>query len=193
MGKVVSIKGVGVPGLRNWSWCVPAGRSVGRMPVVVYCITDDGPRFLPTNIAAPNDYRHKQVDYVELAPSASEILLAESIWAWLTSSWGPDASLGLVVKEVGLLHDVLAASRFLPISSVPCMAATPAIPESDLYLGRSVCVRPRGLPRSVMAWITSNEDPFELVCLDFAGMPRRFFADWDCLAEDGTFPENHKR
>lgn len=190
MGDLISLKGVGAPGLPNWSWCVPAWLSPGRMPVVVQCITQDGLRFLPTNIAAPREYRDVRLDYVELLPSEDEISLAENLWAWLTSSWQAKPGAEKIVKSIGVLHDLLATARFVSMSVAPCLPAEHDMPESALFLGRSVHVRVNGLARLVTAWITSCDDPVELVSLDCPGGPRRFLADWSCLIEDGTLPKS---
>lgn len=190
MGDLISLKGIGAPGLPNWSWCVPAGLSHGRMPVVVQCITQDGLRFLPTDIAAPREYRNVRLEYVELLPSEDEISLAENVWAWLTSSWQTTPGAEKITKAIGVLHNLLATARFVPMSVAPCLPADHEMPESALFLGRSVYVRVRGFARPVTAWITSCEDPVELVSLDCLGGPRRFLANWSCLIEDGTLPED---
>lgn len=189
MGDLISLKGVGAPGLPNWSWCVPAGLSPWHMPVVVQCITQVGLRFLPTNIAASREYRDVRLEYVELLPSEDEISLAENMWAWLTSSWQAAPSAEKITKAIGVLHDLLATARFVPMSVAPCLPADHDMPESALFFGRSVHLRVRGFARPVTAWITSFEDPVELVSIDFPGGPRRFLADWSCLMEDGTLPE----
>lgn len=189
MGDLISLRGVGAPGLPNWSWCVPAGLSPMGMPVVVQCMTQDGLRFLPTNIAAPREYRNVRLEYVELLPSEGEIRLAENLWAWLTSSWQATPGAEKITKAIGVLHDLLATSRFTAISAVPCLTGEHDMPESTLFLGRSVHVRVRGLARPVTAWITSCDDPVELVSLDCPGGPRLFLADWACLMEDGTLPQ----
>lgn len=181
MGDLISLRGVGAPGVPNWSWCVPAGLSHGPLPVAVQCITPEGLRFLPTNIAAPAQYQKVRLDYVVLLPSEDEISLAENLWAWLTSSWQATASADMMNKAIGELHDLLATARFIPISVVPCLTPDHGMPESALYFGRSVYVRVRGLARPVTAWITSFEDP-----VDCPGGPRRFLADWTCLVEDGS-------
>jgi hypothetical protein len=189
MGELISLKGVGSSGMPKWSWCIPAGLSPECMPVVVQCMTQDGLRFLPTNIAAPREYRNVRLEYVELLPSEGEISLAESMWAWLTSSWQAKPDAEKIVKAIGVLHDLLATARFVSMSVAPCLPADHDMPESALFFGRSVHVRVRGLARPVTAWITSFEDPVELVSLDCPGGPRRFLADWSCLREDGTLPE----
>lgn len=123
MGDLISLKGVGAPGLPDWSWCVPAGLSPGRMPVVVQCITQDGLRFLPTNIAAPREYRDVRLEYVELLPSENEISIAEDLWAWLTSAWQAKRDAEKIVKAIGVLNDLLATARFVSMSVVPCLPA----------------------------------------------------------------------
>lgn len=189
MGEVVSLKGVGSPGLPKWSWCVPAGLSHSSMPIVAQCTTQDGLRFLPTNIAPPKGYRSVRLQYVELLPSEEEMDLAESVWAWMTHSWKARPSDEKIARSIGLLHDLLATARFAPISVVPCLAAEREMPESTLYRGRSVHVRVHKLARPFTAWITSFENPVELVSLDCPGGPRRFLADWTCLMEDGSIPQ----
>ena len=188
MGNLISLRGVGAPGMPNWSWCVPAGLSEGIKHVVVQCMTQDGLRFLPTSIAAPREYRNVRLEYVELLPSEGEISLAESMWAWLTSSWQARPSAEKITRTIGVLHDLLATARFIPTTVVPCLTADRDMSESALFFGRSVQVRVRGQARPVTAWITSFEDPVELVSLDCPGGPRRFMADWACLMEDGTLP-----
>ena len=159
------------------------------MPVVVQCMTQHGLRFLPTNIAAPREYRDVRLEYVELLPSENEISIAEDLWAWLTSAWQAKPDAEKIVKAIGVLNDLLATARFVSMSVVPCLPAEHDMPESALFLGRSVHVRVGGLARLVTAWITSCDDPVELVSLDCPGGPRRFLADRSCLMEDGTLPE----
>jgi hypothetical protein len=191
MGVVISIKGVGAPGRPDWSWCIPGGHLHDR--IVVQCMTQAGPSFLPTSIAAPTEYRHLQVDYVELPPSDDEVELAEDIWAWLTNSWAAAPSATEIAEAIRVLHDLLATARFVPISVERCLKADHEMPESALYLGRSVHVRVRGVSCPVTAWITTCEDPVQLVSLDFPGTPRRFFAEWSCLMEDGTLRQGSSR
>lgn len=190
MGDLITVKGVGAPGLPTWSWCVPAGLSHVDLPVVVQCMTENGLKFLPTNIAAPRAYQNVRLEYVELLPSEEEISLAENLWAWLTISWQARPVAEKIAKTIYVLNDLLATARFVPMSVVPCRLSEHAMPESALFFGRSVHVRVSGVARSVTAWITSCDDPVELVSLDCPGGPRRFLADWGCLMEDGTLPHD---
>jgi hypothetical protein len=151
MVDLISPKGVGAPGLPNWSWCVPAGLSPERMPVVVQCMTQDGLRFLPTSIAAPRECRDGRLEHVELLPSENDINIAEDLWAWLTSAWQAKPDAERIVKAIGVPDDLLATARFVSMSVVPCLPAEHDIPESALFLGRSVQVRVGGLARVVTA------------------------------------------
>lgn len=126
MVDLISLKGVGAPGLPNWSWCVPAGLSPERMPVVVQCMTQDGLRFLPTSIAAPRECRDGRLEHVELLPSENDINIAEDLWAWLTSSWQAKPDAERIVKAIGVLNDLLAAasSRPRPTTQLPWARCT---------------------------------------------------------------------
>jgi len=154
-------------------------------------MTSDGMRVMPTRIPAPASYRHLKADQLELMPSAAEIVLAKSSWAWRLSRLRAPPDLTQEKETQDSLHDILAVSRYLPISEIEREPADRPIPETDTYLGRSVLVRPRGSGADVTAWVASAEDPLELVCLNLEGQPCRFAADRTCLMEDGTFPASH--
>ncbi|MFN8895422.1 MAG: hypothetical protein ACK5Y8_16985 [Betaproteobacteria bacterium] len=106
---------------------------------------------MPTNIAAPRECRDGRLEHVELLPSENEINIAEDLWAWLTSAWQAKPDAERIVKAIGVPNDLLATARFGSMSFVPCLPAEHDIPESALFLGRSVQVRVGGLARVVTA------------------------------------------
>lgn len=183
MGEVITMAALKRADDLKWSWCIPAGRSMQLKVVVVQVMSSVGRRFLPTRIAAPASYRTLPIDYVEMAPTEAEQELADSSLNWRMHRAG---SLDLfdMPEIVYSLHDMLAAARFLPVSELDCEPAAWSVPDSELYLGRSVLVRPCGSRVPITAWITYSEEHFELVCLDFEGQPRRFVADSKCLMDD---------
>lgn len=183
MGQPITLAGIARTKAPRWSWCVPAGRAMSIKVTAVQVMADVGIRFMPTRIAAPDTYRTQQVPYLKLLPRSYERELWASSYGWRTHHAGSPVLLGAPPIMMAV-NDMAAAERFLPLSKLACEPADPPVPDSALYLGRSVLVRPCGSPAPVTAWITSQDEPFEMVCLDFGEQPRKFLADRTWLMED---------
>ena len=86
-----------------------------------------------------------------------------------------------------LANDVCAAMHFLPLSRATFTRSLWPIQRADLCFGRSLIVYEHGAARVSKGWLTSRDEPFDVVAFRWSSNSfERFVVPIACLGEDGT-------
>ncbi|MDM0106517.1 hypothetical protein QTH97_16345 [Variovorax sp. J22R24] len=109
------------------------------MPISILCMTDEGPRYLPTSIAAPHSLRSRPVPYSEVRPAQGDTDLAEAVYEWQMVG-AAEVSLA----EQALAYEAATARRFLAPASLVFAPASAPVADENPYLGRSLWVQVTG-------------------------------------------------
>lgn len=155
----------------RWTWCLPGRHAPRHVPIVMRIRTSVGDRFLPTNVHLPASYPRAPGDYEEMVPTSWDYERSERVYEWRErrDALGGTASM---ITAMSCANDVTTAARFLDRTDISLLALPRPLRPSELILGRSALVVPKGASRPLKAWITASSKPLQIVAVD---EHRRFF------------------
>ena len=113
MQNVYSLTGAHSDGEVNWVWCIPGMSLPPSACMALMVMSTDGPRFVPTSIAAPMPLRSSTVEFTQVKPSAFDLELVDLVYKWFLTSRKHEPRFMEYLAAVQLGNNVATAARFL--------------------------------------------------------------------------------